>query len=144
MVRFGLIFLICMIAIGCSSDGGVTDSSGSDLLAADEGTDTGGNEDSTPPDSGLVGPGPITIEITAVSADHPAFAQLFSKYVNVFGVHIYATANTPDDKVLHAARVMAEYLDNNEDGIADNPDVVQQLADQDAALMMANTESEFE
>ena len=69
---------------------------------------------------------------------HKPFQKVFTQHINVFGVHIYATANTPDDKVLHAAKVMAEYLDNNEDGIADNPDVVQQLWLVDVLLALAH------
>jgi|GEM_PF-5219565 len=38
----------------------------------------------------------------------------FTKRIDVFGIHIVATETTPDDKILHAANVMAEYIDNNE------------------------------
>ena len=44
----------------------------------------------------------------------------FPKHVEVFGVHVHATAAAPDDKVLHAANVLAEYLDSGEDGVPDN------------------------
>ena len=37
----------------------------------------------------------------------------FSKKVDVFGVLIFATAAAPDEKVLHAAAVMADYLDRS-------------------------------
>ena len=53
--------------------------------------------------------------------DHPAFG-IFSKYVNVLDcIHIYAETNISDEKVLHVAAVAAELLDNNEDGIVDDP-----------------------
>ena len=39
----------------------------------------------------------------------------FAKQVEVFGVHVYATFSTPDKKVLYAANVLAQYLDNDED-----------------------------
>ena len=42
------------------------------------------------------------------------------KYVNVFGAHVFATEKTPDSKVLHAATILAEYLDNDEHGKPDN------------------------
>ena len=46
----------------------------------------------------------------------------FSKYVNVLDCfHIYAESSISDAKVLHAAAVAAELLDNNEDGIVDDP-----------------------
>ena len=73
------------------------------------------------------------------NADHPALG-VFSKYINVFGVSIYATTDVPDAKVLHAANVMAEYLDNDEDGEPDNAWVVNALAENNAQLIMFNTE----
>jgi len=50
----------------------------------------------------------------------PAFG-MFSKYVNVLDcIHVYAVASISDEKVLHAAAVAAELLDNDEDGIVDD------------------------
>ena len=52
--------------------------------------------------------------------NHPAFG-IFSKYVNVMGcIYIYAESNISDEKVLHVASVVAELLDNDEDGIVDD------------------------
>jgi len=45
----------------------------------------------------------------------------FTKYVNVLDcIEIYAEESISDDKVLHAAAITAELLDNNEDGIIDD------------------------
>jgi len=53
--------------------------------------------------------------------NHPAFS-IFSKYVNVLGIiHIYGESNISDEKVLHVAAVAAELLDNDENGIVDDP-----------------------
>ena len=50
--------------------------------------------------------------------------QLFSKYVNVLDcIEIYAESSISDEKVLHAAAIAAELLDNNEDGIIDDYNV---------------------
>ena len=46
----------------------------------------------------------------------PKFEKYFGKYVDVFGVPIYATSQVTDGKVLHAANVLAQYLDNDADG----------------------------
>ena len=35
----------------------------------------------------------------------------FTKKTDVFGIQIVATETTPDDKIIHAANVMAEYID---------------------------------
>ncbi len=72
------------------------------------------------------------------------FGDLFCAEVDVFGVKIYATGDTPDDKVLHAAGVMAQYLDNDEDGEPDNSLVVTQMVSQKAAMVMFASESSAE
>jgi len=46
----------------------------------------------------------------------------FSKYVNVLDCfHIYAEDTISDEKTLHAAAVAAALLDNNKDGVVDDP-----------------------
>lgn len=81
-----------------------------------------------------------TLEIQAnPNADHPVFG-VFGKYVNVFGVSVYATSDVPDAKILHAANVMAQYLDNDMDGAPDNPLIVAEMAQQNASLIMFNSE----
>ena len=69
---------------------------------------------------------------------------VFPKYANVFGVNIFATAGTPDAKVIHASNVMAQYLDNNGDGEPDNPAVVRAMTRARASLLMTETEAEIE
>ncbi len=83
-----------------------------------------------------------TIAIGAVPGGSLAPLQkYFSKYIGVFGVHIVATAKVSDKKVLHAAHVLAQYLDNDEDGVVDNPLVVQTMVKQaggSVLVMFAN------
>ena len=64
------------------------------------------------------------------------FDALFPKHIDVFGVSVRGTAGTPDDKMLHAANVMAEYLDNDADGVPDNALVVQAMSANNATLIM--------
>jgi len=66
----------------------------------------------------------------------------FAKQISVFGINILATKDTPDQKLQHAANVMAQYLDNNEDGEPDNPLVVQAMQKNRATLVMFATERE--
>ena len=68
----------------------------------------------------------------------------FSRYVGVFGIHVFATTSTPDSKLLHAAKVMAQYIDNNADGVPDNPLVLGHLLSRNAYLVMTADEDEFE
>jgi len=57
----------------------------------------------------------------------------FSKYVNVLDCFsVYAENTISDTKVLHAAAVAAELLDNNEDGIVDDPAIEMQLQNKQA------------
>lgn len=83
---------------------------------------------------------PFEIEPVPDSA-HPAF-QVFDQYVDVFGVAIYATDAVPEDKLLHAAAVMAQYLDNDEDGEPDNPLVLETLVENSASMILFNDEGE--
>jgi hypothetical protein len=59
----------------------------------------------------------------------------FTKYVDVLGCFsIYAENSIPDSKVLHAAAVAAELLDNDEDGIVDDPLIKSQLQNKKAFI----------
>ena len=68
----------------------------------------------------------------------------FPKQVIVFGLKVIATENTSDEKVLHAAKIMAQYLDNDEDGKVDNQAVVDKLISVDATLIMFKDENELD
>ena len=74
----------------------------------------------------------------------PKFEKYFGKYVDVFGVPIYATSQVTDDKVLHAANVLAQYLDNDADGTPDNPLVVEKLKKTNSAIPLFVNEWEDE
>lgn len=71
--------------------------------------------------------------------DEPAL-NIFTKYIDVYGCSIYAEANVPDEKVLHAAAIWAELIDNNEDGIIDDPELLTRL--QNSKAMMPIFQSE--
>jgi len=73
------------------------------------------------------GPQEIVKPLNLTISSPSEFEKYFEKYVDVFGVPIYATTNTSDDKVLHAANVLAQYLDNDADGTPDNPLVVEKI-----------------
>ena len=71
-------------------------------------------------------------------------SSVFVKRVEVFGILVQATAGVPDEKALHAASVMAQYLDNDEDGTPDNQQVVDALVSRRATLVMFRDENELE
>jgi len=74
---------------------------------------------------------------------HVAF-NVFSKKVNVFGVLIYATSDVSNQDLLHAANVMAQYLDNNEDSLIDNPLVLNNMVSNNSAMVLFGSEGSSE
>ena len=66
----------------------------------------------------------------------------FTKQIDVFDVKIYATDNVEDNKMLHAANVLAEYLDNNEDGLIDDTNVHSHIKDRKTYLVLYEDEDE--
>jgi len=61
-----------------------------------------------------------------------------TKGLTVFGINFLATSEVPNDKLLHAANIMAELIDSNEDGIPDNKAVLDKLIEQSAYETMYN------
>ena len=85
------------------------------------------------------------IEIVEIPNEFSAFRQVgCDKYVNVFNVHIFASPMTSEDKLSHAAGVLAQYLDNNEDGTPDNTRVLSHLVSRNVFIIMPGTETEME
>lgn len=78
----------------------------------------------------------------APDAAEPAAEIAWVKKVMVHGVPIYATNTTGDDKLLHAAGVLAQFLDNDEDGEIDNPKVHQAILDTGGAIVMTGAQDE--
>ena len=85
--------------------------------------------------------GPPNFKIQPVpGGKYAVFQKQFTQHLDVFGIHLFGTAKTPPDKLRHIAIVLAEYLDNDEDGKPDNPVVVAELVKRNA--FMAVTENE--
>ena len=89
-------------------------------------------------------PSALNLTVGSLPADLAPLAGTFTKHIDVWGVHIVATADTGDDKVEHAANVMAQYLDNDADGTPDNQAVVDAMVANRATLLMAATPDGFE
>ena len=64
----------------------------------------------------------------------------FTKYVEVLGLSIYAESDVPDERVLYAAHILAELLDNDENGEVDDQALIAELLRQDALVPMFNNE----
>ncbi|XP_013384868.1 uncharacterized protein LOC106154878 isoform X2 [Lingula anatina] len=81
--------------------------------------------------------------ISRLPSTVPELKPFFAKYLNVFGVYIVATAGFPDVKMIHAAGVMAQYLDNNGDGLVDSPAVIKNMVKRRATLIMFRDQAEM-
>ncbi|WP_131248882.1 hypothetical protein [Aquimarina atlantica] len=66
----------------------------------------------------------------------------FNRKVMVFDIPIYAVAAVEDVKLLHAANLMAQYLDNDEDGSIDNTTIHNSMKSNKAFLFMWKTEAD--
>ena len=102
-------------------------------------TSSCGNETVTPAENIAPGNDP-NFTITAHSDSGLTKAN---RKVVVFGIDIYAAAQVEDSKLLHAANVMAQYLDNDEDGTPDNQVVVDRMIAERAFLTMWKSESDL-
>lgn len=95
--------------------------------------------------SGLLQAAVPDFKITPVpGGELRVFQKQFAQHINVFGVRVFGTAKTPPDKLRHIAIVLAEYLDNNEDGRPDNPAVLAELVRRKAFMAVAETERAME
>lgn len=68
----------------------------------------------------------------------------FNRKVVVFGIDLYAVPAVADLKLLHAANVMAQYLDNNEDGTVDNVLVLDHMLANKAFLVLWKQEDDLD
>ncbi|MCT4634116.1 MAG: copper amine oxidase N-terminal domain-containing protein [Firmicutes bacterium] len=84
------------------------------------------------------------IKAITEAKDKSPLDKVFSKRKDVFGVKIFATDGVSDKNFNHAVNIMAEYLDNDEDGSPDNKAVVEKLLEKEAAMILFKNENEEE
>jgi len=67
-----------------------------------------------------------------ILSEHPFECMnnnVFDKFINVFGVYVVGTPGASLEYFNHTAHVTAQYIDNDEDGVADDPEVLKFLVD---------------
>ena len=74
----------------------------------------------------------LSVNVSVLHAHQVAF----TKKVVVLGIPIYATNTTGDGKLMHAAGVLAQYIDNDEDGEPDNPKILTAILEAKGAIVM--------
>ena len=82
------------------------------------------------------------LKVKPISNAPEGFDRLFSKQVEIFGIFIFATRRTPDSKILHAAGLLAQYFDNDNDGQPDNELVLMAIRKNNGAVVMTETKRE--
>ena len=73
-----------------------------------------------------------------------AIDSYFTSYISVFGIHIVGTSRVDSDKLLHSAYVLAEYLDNNQDGTVDDPNILEEMLNKNCVLTVTYDSDEIE
>ena len=67
------------------------------------------------------------------------------RYVNIFGITLCVTKDSweaSEAKAAHVANVIAQYLDNDENGVADDPDLPAHFASLNSLLLYHNEEED--
>lgn len=67
----------------------------------------------------------------------------FNRKVVVFDIDIYAVRGIADANLLHAANLLAQYLDNDENGTVDDQNVLDAMKSNKAFLVMWKSESDL-
>ena len=94
--------------------------------------------DDIAPDTGRIG----SLELQIMPNPDPSSPGLsaFTKHVKVLDLSIYAESGVNDANILHAANILAELLDNDENGTVDDPALWEILKQNNALVPIFNAE----
>ncbi len=126
-----ILMVVALSCTSCSKDDGITEIP----------TDTTDPTNPTDPTGGTIAPG--SDPNFTIVANNDGVLSTANRKVVVFGIDIYAVPGVSDANLLHAANVMAQYLDNNEDGTLDNQAVVDKMLEKKAFVFMWASESDI-
>ena len=75
-------------------------------------------------------PTAVSIPTFEILSKHPTLDCLntqFQMFIDVFGLYVVAPSSAPEEYVIHSANVLAEYIDNDKDGLPDDRAVLDHL-----------------
>ena len=95
----------------------------------DSTNETSTNETSTNETEEAPSESNFTFEILSEHPFECMNGNVFDKFINVLGVYVVGTPEASLEYFNHTAHVTAQYIDNDEDGVADDPEVLKFLVD---------------
>ena len=87
---------------------------------------------------------PVVSSPLTVTSHSDSGYELLTRKIDVFGVGIYAADGVAESKLIHAAHVLAQYLDNDEDGVVDNQLVVDAMIASKATIGLWKNEDDLD
>ncbi len=132
---------LCLLVAACSNNN--VSGASSETTTPATTTPTADQPAITEPGSDTTGQG-LNLTVGQLPETLAPLSGSFTKYINVWGINVVGTPNTNDTKIIHAANVMAQYLDNDADGNPDNPAVIEAMVANNATLVMGATPEELE
>ena len=139
-----ILCVVCLVLAGCVGGGEiVTDQGHSDHSDHDHGEEDTKKEVPKEQVSSIIAPGLPTFEILS---KHPVEcvneSNIVDIFIDVFGVYVIAPEDAPIEKVQHTANVLAQYIDNDEDGVPDDPNVLRELVENNYIVPVWREEDE--
>ena len=74
-------------------------------------------------------PEKITFEVLDKHPDFECLSLELNKFINVFGVYVISHDSIPEEYPIHTAKILAEFIDNDLDGIPDDMNVINSLTE---------------
>ena len=128
---YPFLLLTLTLTTGCADDSGNTNTTTTNTTTTNT-TTTNANTTTSTSTTGTA----LNSEFVVVDnpyADQSGYTE-FTTFVDVWGLCVFGEAGVSDEKVLFVANVLAELIDNDEDGFADDPALLEKLIEEHATM----------